>query len=256
LGQNALGRWMKEQLSLIYRDNYLVAINKPSGLLVHRSHLDRLETRFAVQTLRDQLGQRVFPLHRLDKPTSGVLLFALDSDSARQLAEEFVAHRVAKTYLAVVRGWPEDEGVIDYPLVDGPEWGSKTVQNDSAAARPALTRYRTLARCELPFAVGRYPQSRYALVKASPATGRRHQLRRHFKHILHPLIGDTRYGEGRHNRLFREKYDCQHLLLHAQAVQFRHPETGQILQLEAPLPEDFKQVLERSGLSSLWPGAQ
>jgi len=238
----------KEQLEIIYRDGLLVAVNKPSGLLLHRSSLDRRETRFAVQILRDQLGQWVFPLHRLDKPTSGIVLFALDSETARQIGQEFVEQRVEKSYLAVVRGWPEDQGVIDYPLVDGPEWGSKTVQNNSATARSAQTRFRTLSRVELPFAAGRYPQSRYALVEVRPKTGRRHQIRRHFKHIFHPLIGDTRYGDGRHNQLFRELFDCRRLLLHAYTLRIKQPQTGVSSMLVAPIPEDFQVILERSGL--------
>jgi len=239
---------MSQPLDILYRGQQLVAINKPAGLLVHRTQLDRRETRFAVQLLRDQLGQQVYPLHRLDKPTSGLLLFALDKESASLLGREFATHQVRKSYLAVLRGWPEAEGLIDYPLVDGPEWGSKTVQNDSALARPARTGYRVLARTELPFAVGRYPRSRYTLVEAWPETGRRHQLRRHFKHIFHPLIGDTRYGEGRHNRLFREQFACQRLLLHAHRLQIRHPETDHLLQMEAPLPEEFQRVLQQTGL--------
>ena len=238
---------MMEQLEILYRDRWLVAINKPSGMLMHRSQLDRRETRFAVQLLRDQLDRRVFPLHRLDKPTSGVVLFALDQETARAMGKEFAARRVKKSYLAVVRGCPEQEGMIDYSLVAGSEWGSKTVQNDSAAARPAVTRYRSLAQIELPFAVGRYPQSRYALVEVRPETGLRHQIRRHFKHIFHPLLGDTRYGDGRHNRFFRDQYACQRLLLHAQSLAIRHPQTGERLEFVAPLHEDFRQILQRAG---------
>jgi tRNA pseudouridine65 synthase len=241
---------MAKPLEILYHDQLLAAINKPSGLLVHRTQLDRRETRFAVQLLRNQLGRQVYPLHRLDKPTSGLLLFALNRETAKELGRDFAAHQVEKSYLAVVRGWPDAEGVIDYPLVDGPEWGSKTVQNDSDLARPARTGYRVLAQSELPFAVGRYSLSRYALVEAWPETGRRHQIRRHFKHIFHPLIGDTRYGEGRHNRLFREQFACHRLLLHARSLQFKHPENGQSLRIEAPLPEEFRQVLQQSGL---WP---
>jgi len=238
---------MKAQLEILFQDQLLVAINKPSGLLVHRSSIDRHETRFAVQILRDQLGQGVFPLHRLDKPTSGILLFALDRETARLLGRDFAGHLIEKSYLAVVRGWPEEQGVIDYPLVDGPAWGSKTVQNDSAAARPAMTRFRTLARGELPYAVGRYSQSRYALVEAWTSTGRRHQIRRHFKHIFHPLVGDTRYGDGRHNQLFRDQFGCRRLLLHALSLKIRHPQAGEWQPLAAPIPEDFRQILLQVG---------
>lgn len=241
---------MAEKLDIIFSDPQLVAINKPSGLLVHRSQIDRRETRFAVQLLRDQLNQRVYPVHRLDKPTSGIMLFARNPQIARCLGEAFASHRIQKIYWAVVRGWPEPAGEVDYPLVDGPLWGSKTVQNNSALARPARTGYRVLAMSELDLPVGRYPQSRYALVEASPATGRRHQIRRHFKHIYHPLIGDTRYGEGRHNRMFREQFASHRLLLHARSLSFDHPQTGATLNLVAPLPEDFQRVLIEADLLS------
>ena len=236
---------MKEQLEIIYRDDALVAINKPGGLLVHRTMIDRYETRFAVQILRNQIQQRVYPVHRLDKPTSGVLLFALNSEIARQVATAFADHQVYKRYIAVVRGWPEGEGEIDYALTDGPDFGSKA---DDAVARLAVTSYRTLARCELPFAVGRYPHSRYALVEMTPKSGRRHQLRRHFRHIFHPLIGDTTYGDGRHNRFFREQFDSHRLLLHACELRLTHPFSGKELQLQAAVPADFTRVLESAEL--------
>ncbi len=240
---------MKEQLEIIYRDQWLVAINKPSGLLVHRSMLDRHETRFAVQLLRNQLGQRVSPVHRLDKPTSGVLLFALDQAVLRAVAEQFRHQQVAKTYLMVVRGWPEERGCIDYPLTDGPQKGNYAEQKGSDQPRSAITAYRSLARVELPVSDGRHPTSRYALIEARPTTGRRHQLRRHFKHIFHPLIGDTSYGDGRHNRLFRERFDSRRLLLHAEQLDFIHPINRQLIQLSAALDSEFQKLLKESGLT-------
>ena len=236
---------MKEQLEILYQDDNLVAVNKPSGLLVHRTMIDRHETRFAVQILRNQIKQRVYPVHRLDKPTSGVLLFALSKEVAGKVSAEFVTHQVYKRYVAVVRGWPEDQGLIDYHLTDGPDYGS---QADDAIARSAVTSFRTLARCELPFAVGRYPQSRYAFVELLPQTGRRHQLRRHCKHIFHPMIGDTTYGEGRHNRFFREQFGCQRLLLHACELRFSHPFSREMIHVKAPLPDDFQALISATGL--------
>ena len=240
---------MPEQLEIIYQDQWLVAINKPSGLLVHRSMLDRHETRFAVQLLRDQIGQRVYPAHRLDKPTSGVLLFALDPETAGLLSAQFREHVVKKTYLALVRGWPEDSGCIDYPLVDGPIKGNSAKQRDSDIPRPAMTDYRSLAKIELPYSDGRHLSSRYALVEARPTTGRRHQLRRHFKHIFHPLIGDTSYGDGRHNRLFRQQFSCQRLLLHAQHLEFQHPIEARNISLDGEVPDDFVATLHAAGLN-------
>ena len=239
----------EEPLEIIYQDQWLVAINKPSGLLVHRTNIDRHETRFALQLLRRQLKQRVYPAHRLDKPTSGVLLFALNPDIARIVSEQFRAHQVEKTYLAVVRGWADDVAEINYPLVDGPIKAAYAEQKNSDKARKAITRYRTLQRVELPIAVGRYASSRYSLVEVHPTTGRRHQLRRHFKHIFNPIVGDTTYGDSSHNRMYRQKFNCYRLLLHAQQLDFIHPVSGCSVSLVADLDNDTRQLLKRVGFA-------
>ena len=238
-------------LPILYRDEWLVAVHKPSGLLVHRSDLDRHETRFAVQMLRDQIGRRVWPLHRLDKGTSGVLLFALDAQTARKVAAQFEAGEVRKRYLAVVRGWPAAAGEVDHALV--PDAADRAWQGDKAgaAARPALTRYRRLATAELPYPVDRYPSSRYALMELEPLTGRRHQLRRHMKHIAHPIIGDATHGKGRHNRLFQDLFGVCRLLLAALEMQLPHPVSGKPLMLRAPLADDFSELLHRLVLGAI-----
>jgi len=234
-----------ETLPVLFQDEWLIAVHKPSGLLVHRSDIDRHETRFAVQILRDQIGHRVYPVHRLDKGTSGVLLFALDRDVARQVGAQFERQEVAKTYLAVVRGWPPEAGTIDHPLVRVVDVYAGVAGDDTPL--PAVTRYRRLAICELPYAVDRYPSSRYALLELEPLTGRRHQLRRHLKHISHPIIGDATYGKGRHNRLFQELFGSHRLLLASTETRLTHPVTGRELTLTAPLAEDFAEVLRRLG---------
>ena len=239
---------MLEQLDIIYQDELLVAINKPADLLVHRTNIDRHETRFAVQLLRRQIKRKVYPVHRLDKPTSGVLLFALDPQTARQLSEQFRAQQVKKCYLAVVRGWTDDVGEIDYPLVDGPIKAAYAEQKNSAKPRSAVTGYTTLQQVELPIATGRYATSRYALLEMRPTTGRSHQLRRHCKHIFHPIIGDTTYGDSAHNRMFRRRFKCQRLLLHAAQLTCQHPVTGEQLILVAPLPQEFSSLLQHIGL--------
>jgi tRNA pseudouridine65 synthase len=245
---------MGEKLDILYLDQHLVAINKPAGLLVHRSPIDRHETRFALQLLRDQLGQRVYPIHRLDKPTSGVLLFGRSSDAARRVALEFGGRRVQKTYLAVLRGHCEPEGSIDYPLREEPD--QRPAGTEGEVIRAARTDYRRLASVELPFAVGRYPSSRYCLVEARPITGRRRQLRRHFKHIFHPIAGDTTYGDGRHNRFFRQQFGCARLLLAATELTLAHPYSGCPLTIQAPLSADFAMVLDafdwRDALPPAW----
>ncbi|MDD1668113.1 MAG: tRNA pseudouridine(65) synthase TruC [Methanomicrobiales archaeon] len=246
----------RERLTIIYRDEDLVAVNKPSGLLVHRSPIDRHETRFALQLVRNQVGRRVYPVHRLDKPTSGLLLFAFTPEAARRLVENFAAGTVRKTYLAVVRGYAPEGGTIDYPLVEEPDKCDYPSARAAKDPQQAVTDFRCLARIELPCAVGRYSSARYSLVSVAPRTGRRHQLRRHFKHIFHPIIGDTRYGEGRHNRFFRQELDSHRLLLHAAELTVPHPVTGAPLDLIAPPDREFLAVLARLGwqaeLPSRW----
>jgi tRNA pseudouridine65 synthase len=214
-------------LPVLYRDAHLLAVHKPAGLAVHRGAArDRT---FALQLVRNQAGRRVHAVHRLDRATSGVLLFALDPETARRMQERFAAGAVEKRYLALVRGIPPEEGVIDHPIpsdLEGPRV-------------PALTAFRRLATFE-----------RYALVEARPRTGRRHQIRRHFKHISHPLIGDVRYGKGEHNRLFRERFGFHRLALHALELAFEHPETGEALRIAAPVPEDLAGPLRAMGMMS------
>ncbi len=232
-------------LDIIYRDEWLVAINKPAGLLVHRSMIDRYETQFAVQIVRDQIGQRVYPVHRLDKPTSGVLLFTLDASTARQMGEIFIQRATEKRYLAVVRGYCAAEGVIDYPLKEQLDKMTDAQADQQKPPQPALTTYRRLNQVELPHAVGRYATARYSLLQLQPQTGRKHQLRRHMKHIFHPVVGDTSHGDGKHNTLFREQFNCRRLLLHAETLSFTHPHKQQDIALKAGLDAVFSAVLQR-----------
>lgn len=241
-------------LTILFQDQHLVAIDKPAGLLVHRSMIDRRERRFALQMLRDQIGQRVYAAHRLDRGTSGVLLFALSSAVARSLGTMFEQRQVDKRYIAVVRGHPPPSGEIDHPLrriVDPAEHASAAASE--APAQDACSRYRRLATIELPYRVDRYPTSRYALLELEPLSGRRHQLRRHLKHISHPIIGDATYGKGRHNRLFQTLFACDRLLLASTELRLTHPVTGAPLQLTAPLSKDFARLLGRLGWAAAVP---
>lgn len=213
------------EFPILHRDGFLLAVNKPSGIAVHRGAArDRI---VALQSVRDLAGRRVFPVHRLDRSTSGALLFALDSGTARRMQERFAADEVVKRYLALVRGVPPETGVIDHPVPRAP--GGPRV--------PAITEFRRLAVFE-----------RYALVEARPLTGRFHQIRRHFKHLSHPLIGDVRYGKGEHNRVFRERFGLYRLALHASELAFGHPETGERLRIVAPVPEDLAGPLRAMGI--------
>lgn len=231
-------------LDILYQDEYLVAINKPSGLLVHRSWIDKDETLFALQLLRDQIGQYVYPVHRLDKPTSGVLLFALDKETAKRLTQLFIDKGIDKEYLAVVRGYTDDAALIDYALKEQFDKMTHKDVNQDKEPQEARTIYKRLATLELPYPVSRYPVARYSLVHLQPQTGRKHQLRRHMKHILHPIVGDTKYGRGEHNKLFREKLDIHELLLTAFKISFPHPYTQKELIIQAPLNDAFRKMLK------------
>jgi tRNA pseudouridine65 synthase len=232
-------------LDILYRDDHLIAIDKPAGLLVHRSDIDRHETRFAVQLLRDQIGRRVQPVHRLDRGTSGVLLFAFAAEVTRELSARFEAGEVHKTYLAVVRGWPAPAGRIEHALSPMPEPAEGAHVRGGAQA--AVTDFRRLATIELPFAVDRYPAARYALMALTPQSGRRHQLRRHMKHIAHPIIGDATHGKGMHNRFFQQQFDCGRMLLAAVALTLRHPVSGAPLAIRSAPGGAFADLLERFG---------
>ncbi|NCA68943.1 MAG: tRNA pseudouridine(65) synthase TruC [Sphingobacteriia bacterium] len=234
-------------LEILYRDQHLVAVHKPAGLLVHRSLIDKRETRFLLQELRDQIGQRVYPAHRLDKATSGVLLLALDPETARGLTAQFTAGAVHKTYRAIVRGYVEPSALIDYALREEPDPLTDAQADVDKPAQPALTHYERLAQVELPEPVGRYPTARYSLVRLCPRTGRRHQLRRHMKHIFHPIVGDTTHGDGAHNRLFRERFDNRRLLLEATALRLVHPRDGSPLSIRASTTPEVQRILAALG---------
>lgn len=231
-----------DKLTILYQDDYFVAVDKSAGLLVHRSWLAREARQFAMQMLRDQLGQHVYPVHRLDRPTSGILLFALDPDSARQMSELFAQRLVSKLYHAVVRGYMPEHGQIDYPLSEKLDKIADKHARTDKPAQSAVTDYMTLQQVELPFAVSKkHPTTRYSLVQLSPKTGRKHQLRRHLAHINHPIIGDTTHGDGRHNRFFREHFDSQRLLLAATGLEFKHPVSALEVNIRLKLPDEFRR---------------
>lgn len=236
-------------LELLFRDEHYVVIHKPAGLLVHRSEIDRYETRFAMQLTRDQIGQRVYPVHRLDKPTSGALLFALSPAAAHAAMQLFDQGQIHKHYLAVARGYTKSHACIDYSLVEQRDPMTHPRAHEAGPAQPAVTDYQRIATVELPHAVGRYATARYSLVGLQPHTGRRHQLRRHLKHIFHPIVGDTTHGDGRHNQFFRDQFDCQRLLLAATRITFRHPFTERYVDIRAPVEKSFERVLVQLG----WP---
>lgn len=234
----------QEELEILFQDEHLIAVHKPAGMLVHKSPIDKQEKRYAMRILRNQLGQWVYPVHRLDKPTSGLLLFALDADSARLVSEQFENRTVQKRYFAVVRGFTVEEQEVDHPLKEIAAFKSEQEKADEKGAKNALTHLRRLQTFELPFSDGRFPTSRYSYVELSPKTGRKHQLRRHMKHISHPIAGDVKYGKGNHNRIFREELGCERLMLAASDLLLTHPVTGNPIKLHCPFEADFQATLD------------
>jgi tRNA pseudouridine65 synthase len=238
---------LKEVLEVLYCDEYLIVINKPSGLLVHRSPIDKYETHFALQMVRDQIGKYVYPVHRLDKPTSGILLFGLSQEVAQVLSQMFTNGAITKTYVAVTRGHIIESGFIDHPLSQMLDTKEQKLAGITKEAQEAQTQFSRLASVTLPYEVDRYPTTRYSLVKLNPKTGRKHQLRRHLKHISHHIIGDTKHGRGEHNKFFREEFGIHRLLLHAFEVNFFHPILGEELTIQAPFDNDFKRLFDEFG---------
>jgi tRNA pseudouridine65 synthase len=223
-------------IEVLYQDDALLAVSKPPGILVHPTPIstDRI-------TLLDQLRQEIsvplFPVHRLDRATSGVLIFALTSHVAASLCKQFAERTIQKTYQAIARGYTPLSETIDYALQEDPD----------TPFLPALTHYQRLHTVELPYSVGRYPTARYSLIELAPVTGRYHQIRRHMAHVRHPVIGDTAHGDGRHNRFFREQFGIQRLLLHATSLSLRHPILDSTITFKAPLPSDFQVLITRFG---------
>lgn len=228
----------RKPLDILYRDDDLIAVDKPSGLLVHRTSL-ATDNDAVLQRLRDQIGRRINPVHRLDRPASGVLLFAFTAETTRAMQKAFDEGCVEKKYLALVRGFTDALGTIDYPVRKARD----------KPAQPAVSRYRRLRTAEAPFAAGPYPTARYSLVQAEPLTGRLHQLRRHFAHIRHPIIGDTTHGDGHQNRAFREHFAIHRLMLMARSLRLPHPRHGHPVTITAPLPASFTEVVRALG----WP---
>jgi len=233
-------------IEIVHEDGELLAVNKPAGLLVHRSAIAADETDFLIERVQKHLGTSAFLIHRLDRATSGVTLLAKSREIAAELGRQFMARGVIKRYLAVVRGWPAADGVIDYPLPD---------VRERSPRKAAVTRWRTLATTTVPIALGKYPEQRYALVEALPETGRYRQIRKHLHHVSHHIVGDTSHGRGDHNRLWRMHFGVHRLLLHAWRLQLTHPVSGAQLQLEAPPDAVWVGVLERFGWHDALVGA-
>ena len=220
-------------LEIIYQDEHLAVINKPHGLLVHQSAIARDAEEFALQMLRDQIGQNVWPAHRLDRKTGGLLIFSLSKEANALAQQLFRENLIQKKYLAIVRGHTPDEMEIDYPL-----------KKENGVIQEAFTFFKTLQKAEIDIALGKHSTSRYSLVEAEPQTGRMHQLRKHFAHIHHPIIGDRPHGCNKQNKFFKETWEMDTMLLHASELQFVHPFSKEKIHLKAPFHSEFMRVMK------------
>ncbi len=236
---------VKPKLEIIYQDEYLVAVNKPAGLFVHRSYMDKDEIYFALQLIRDQIGQYVYPVHRLDRPTSGVLLFALSAEIARLMGQIFTDKTIQKTYYALTRGHLLGNETIDYPLKEKlDKLGDKNVSRHKEPQQ-AQTAYESVLTASLPISLGKFDSVRYSLIKLRPSTGRRHQIRRHLAHLRHPVIGDINYGDNKQNPFFREYFGFKRLMLIAKKLDFVHPITNANISIEVKFDKQWLYVFDK-----------
>lgn len=227
---------MSNEIEIIYQDQYYCIVNKPAEIPVHLSKMTT-DDKSLLCILSEQMNEKLFPVHRLDRATSGLIVFARSSEACGALGKQFQEKTIQKTYQALVRGWIKDEDKIDYPIYKNPEIKKNRVD--------AITTYRCLERFEIPFSDGRFPTSRFSLAEIYPETGRTHQIRRHFRHIAHPLIGDTVYGKGFQNRLFREEFNSSCLMLAAVKLSFIHPYSSKKMDILAPPSNQFKNVISQ-----------
>jgi tRNA pseudouridine65 synthase len=235
------------EFPIVFQDDDIVVIYKPAGILVHRTSIsqDRI---FVLQHLRRQIGREVFPIHRLDRATSGLLIFALSSKVARLMGKQLEKNELEKTYHALVRGWFYPTKQIDAPLI----------REEDGKSQEAETHFKLVEHLDLPIEYRGFATSRYSLIEAKPITGRTHQIRRHLAKLRSYIIGDTKHGDGKQNILFRDNYQCHHMWLNASALLFLHPVSREPLRLQSPIIEPYSKFIDKLSIQSLqnrklWP---
>jgi len=223
-------------IEIIFEDDYIVVVNKPNNFIIHESHYARnIRETTLLDFLKQQLGFQVYPAHRLDRKTSGVILLLKKKEHVSQFQSLFTANSIHKTYYAIVRGFSPKSGIIDSPVKN----------DDTDIYKTALTKYTTTYNIELDIPVHPYNSSRYSLIKLKPETGRMHQLRKHLNKISHPIVGDYKYGDRFHNRMFETELNCIYMFLHAYQLEFTHPITNEKLKLKANFPTDWKMLFHK-----------
>ena len=225
-----------KSMEILFEDEYIVVINKPNNFIIHESHYSRnIREITLIQFLTNQLGYSVYPAHRLDRKTSGVIIFLKDKQYVQQFQELFTNKEITKTYFAIVRGFSPATGIIDTPVKN----------DDTGIYKEALTHYQSITNIELNIPVTPYAKSRYSLIQLNPQTGRMHQLRKHMSKINHPIVGDYKYGDRFHNRMFETEFDCIYMFLHAYRLEFTHPISLQKMDIKAAYPSDWQKVFHK-----------
>lgn len=225
-------------VEILFEDEWLIVVNKPNNVLMHNSYYARnIKEPTLIQLLQEQAKENVYPIHRLDRKTSGVVALAKRKEDVASFQELFTSKDIQKVYLGIVRGFVNEEKIIDSPVKNP----------DTQVYKEALSYCSCIGQVELDIAVHPYPKSRYSLVKLTPKTGRMHQLRIHMNKISHPLVGDYKYGDRFHNRMFETEFNCHNLFLHAFKLSFKHPKTKEEWNFKASLPADWSLVFEKFG---------
>jgi len=231
-----------KSIEIVYEDDYLIAVNKPNNFIVHESHYARnIKEITLLDFLYQQLGYHVYPIHRLDRKTSGILVLLKNKEFVAQFQALFTSNSINKTYYAIVRGFSKDSDSIDSPVKN----------DDTGVYKDALTKYETIQQFETEIPVHPYNTSRYSLVKLTPETGRMHQLRIHLNKISHPIVGDYKYGDRFHNRMFENELNCIYMFLHAYSLEFIHPITNKKLVLSANFPNDWDKIFKKFNWNSI-----
>nr|WP_144894494.1 pseudouridine synthase [Lutibacter sp. Hel_I_33_5] len=223
-------------LEIIFEDKYCICVRKPNNMLVHHAYHSRnvIEEQSLLQLMDEEIGGKFYPIHRLDRKTSGILLLAKETKFVSKFQELFTNNEIQKTYYGVVRGFSPETKTIDSPVKG----------RDANVHKEALTHLRTLENITLDIPVKPYDSSRYSLVEMSPKTGRMHQLRVHTNKISHPLLGDTKYGDKNHDTMFDENFGWKNMFLHAGSLAFNHPFTKEELFLKASFPKDWISLFD------------
>ncbi len=221
-------------MNILYEDESIIVIDKPSKMMVYPTPMAKNCHWFATKELAKLGYTKLHTIHRLDRPTSGVLLFAKNKEVARDLSLLFRENKIKKTYLCLVRGFTEKSGSIDKALK----------KDGDGSLQEAKTNYTLLNQIIVDLEISKYPQSRFSLVEVEPQTGRMHQIRRHFSHLRHPIIGDKRYGDRHYNKFIKEQYKIEDLMLHALSIEFKHPSSKELIKIETDPPTYFNELLE------------